>query len=44
MVLALVSFAQDAGTVAQEKDGLEAGTVESVLAHPEGRVFDKSRK
>lgn len=38
--LALISFAQDAGTVAQRKDVLESGTVESVFAHPEGRVFD----
>src|SRR3954451_16761172 len=38
--LALISFAQDAGTVAQRKDVLESGAVESVFAHPEGRVFD----
>jgi hypothetical protein len=40
ILLAVISFAQDAGTVAQKKDVLESGTVESVLAHPEGRVFD----
>jgi hypothetical protein len=38
--LAVISFAQDTGTVAQKKDVLESGTVESVLAHPEGRIFD----
>jgi hypothetical protein len=40
ILLSVFSFSQEAGSAAQEKDALQAGTVESVFAHPEGRVFD----
>jgi len=42
ILLSVTSVAQEAtsGDAAQKKDALQSGTVESVFAHPEGRVFD----
>ena len=40
ILLSLVSLAQEAGTTPKEKYPIQVGTVESVFAHPEGRVFD----
>jgi hypothetical protein len=40
ILLSLVALAQEAGTTPKEKDPIQVGTVESVFAYPEGRVFD----
>ena len=42
ILLSLAALAQEtkSDTTAQKKDALQTGTVQSIVEHPEGRVFD----